>query len=118
MRNRSSIKVLESSLILKPVQMIKPYLLMKTQNDARSVNMKLMIQKWDNSAAIKLPESMLEQLGAKIGDCIEVDVQANTLTLRPARPRYKLADLLGQTTGSFPVVDGWDEMSSVGKEIF
>jgi antitoxin ChpS len=91
---------------------------MKIYSDASSVNMKLFIQKWGNSAAIKLPESMLEQLRAKIGDSIEVDVQANTLTLRTVRPRYKLADLLAQTTGSFPAVDGWDEMSPVGKEIF
>ena len=79
--------------------------------------MKLMIQKWGISAAIKLPEAMLEQLGAKIGDTIELDVQANTLKLRPARPRYKLADLLAQTTGSFSVIDGWDEMTPIGKEI-
>jgi antitoxin component of MazEF toxin-antitoxin module len=80
--------------------------------------MKLIIQKWGNSAAIKLPVSMLEHLGAKVGDTIEVDAQANTIKLRPAKPRYKLADLLAQMSDSFPMVDSWDEMLSVGKEIY
>ena len=80
--------------------------------------MKLIIQKWGNEAAIKLPKSMLRQLGAKIGDSVELDVQANTVILRRVKPKYKLEDLLAQMPGSFPMVDGWDDMSPVGKEIY
>lgn len=80
--------------------------------------MKLIIQKWDNGAAIKLPGLMLEQLGVKIGDSIEVQVQTNTLTLNVAKPRYKLDDLLAQMPEGLPMVDSWDEILPVCKEIY
>ncbi|NOT15279.1 MAG: AbrB/MazE/SpoVT family DNA-binding domain-containing protein [Methylotenera sp.] len=80
--------------------------------------MKLNIQKWGNSAAIRLPESILEQLDVKIGDSIEVNVQANIVTIRASKPKYKLADLLAQSHEGPPVVDCWENMLPVGKEIY
>lgn len=80
--------------------------------------MKLTIKKWGNSAAIRLPESMLAQLGAKVGDSIELDIQANIASLRAEKPQYKLADLLAQMHGSAPIVSDWDDMPPVGKEIY
>lgn len=69
-------------------------------------------------AAIRLPESMLVQLGAKVGDSIELDIQTNIASLRAEKPQYKLADLLAQMHGSVPIVSGWDDMPPVGKEIY
>lgn len=37
--------------------------------------MKLKIQKWGNSAKIKLSPRMLSKIGAKIGDTVEIDPQ-------------------------------------------
>ncbi|MGZ8261677.1 MAG: AbrB/MazE/SpoVT family DNA-binding domain-containing protein, partial [Methylotenera sp.] len=54
--------------------------------------MKLKIQKWGNSAAIRLPATMLTQIGATIGDAVEIDPKA----FHVAKPKYKLADLLAQ----------------------
>jgi antitoxin ChpS len=34
----------------------------------------------------------------------------------PARPRYKLADLMAEMPRGLPSVEGWDEMPSVGLE--
>jgi antitoxin component of MazEF toxin-antitoxin module len=78
----------------------------------RSQVMKLNIQKWGNSAAIRLPTAMLAQIGAGIGDSVEVDPAA----FRVAKPKYKLADLLAEMPDGLPMVDGWDTLEPVGKE--
>lgn len=82
--------------------------------------MRLKIQKWGNSAAVRLPASILAQLGVKVGDSFEVDVSAQVATLRAAKPKYKLADLLAQCDKNapppaempegLPRVEGWDAM--------
>lgn len=54
--------------------------------------MKLKIQKWGNSAAVKLPSSMLSKVGASIGDTVVVDPKA----FRVVKPKYRLNDLLDQ----------------------
>lgn len=80
------------------------------------VNMKLNIQKWGNSAAIRLPAAMLVQIGAAIGDAVEVDPEA----FRVAKPKYKLADLLVQCNKSAPPPADqalWDSMPPVGAEV-
>ena len=79
--------------------------------------MKLTIQNWDNSAAIKLSELMLEQLGVKIGDTIELDVQVGSTALRIAKPKYYLEDLLAQMPDGLPLVEDWDKILPVGKEL-
>lgn len=75
--------------------------------------MKLNIQKWGNSAAIRLPSSMLTQIGANIGDAVEVD----TTALKVAKPKYKLADLLAEMPQGMPRYEGWDEMQPIGYEV-
>jgi antitoxin ChpS len=74
--------------------------------------MKLNIQKWGNSAAIRLPAAMLAQIGAGIGDSVEIDPAA----IRVAKPKYKLADLLAEMPDGLPMVEGWDTLQAVGKE--
>ena len=59
---------------------------------------------------------MLKQIGASIGDAVEVDPQA----FRVAKPKYKLADLLAQCNKSAPApadMTSWERMPSVGAEI-
>lgn len=48
--------------------------------------MKLVIQKWGNSAALRLPAALLAQLGVQIGDAFEAELDKGALTLRPALP--------------------------------
>lgn len=74
--------------------------------------MKLNIQKWGNSAAIRLPAAMLAQIGAGIGDSVEID----PATIRVAKPKYKLAALMAEMPGGLPMVEDWDTLQSVGKE--
>lgn len=79
--------------------------------------MKLNIQKWGNSAAVRLPASILAQLGVHVGDAFEVDVSNGAATLRVAKPRYRLEDLMAEMPDGLPRVDGWDEMPAVGLEV-
>lgn len=78
--------------------------------------MKLNIQKWGNSAAVRLPTAMLAQIGATIGDSIEVDPDA----FKVAKPQYKLDDLIAQCNLDAPPpadMTAWDNMTPVGAEI-
>lgn len=45
--------------------------------------MELSIQKWSNSAAVRLPAALLEQLKVALGDKLEVDVRAESVMLKP-----------------------------------
>lgn len=77
--------------------------------------MKLKIQKWGNSAAVKLPPRMLSKIGAKIGDTLEIDPQDFRLVIR----KYQLDDLLDQCDKKAkPPTDmaKWDT-GQVGEEI-
>lgn len=80
--------------------------------------MKLSIQKWGNSASVRLPVTLLEQIGAGVGSSLEVSVTKEGLLLKPERrPHYKLTDLLAEMpAGELPSVEGWDDMPSVGQE--
>lgn len=79
--------------------------------------MKLNIKRWGNSAAVRLPASMLAQLGVQVGDSFEVDVASGVATLRVAKPKYRLADLMAEMPDGLPRVEGWDDMQAVGQEV-
>lgn len=80
--------------------------------------MRLSIQKWGNSASVRLPAALLEQIGAEVGSSLEVTVTKDGLLLKPEkRKTYKLSELLAEMPGdSFPRVEGWDETPAVGQE--
>ena len=82
--------------------------------------MKLSIQKWGTSAAVRLPSAMLAQLGVKIGDAFTVEVSARQAVLRAAKPRYTLDELLAQCDPNAPAPDlgGWDDAKPVGQEVW
>lgn len=77
------------------------------------------VQKWGNSAAMRLNAELLKQWGVKIGDAVEAQIADGALIMRPvsSRPVYRLADLLAEMPADgLPRVNGWDEMQVVGKE--
>lgn len=81
--------------------------------------MKLSIQKWGNSAAVRLPAALLDHLGIAAGDQLEVDIRPDGLMLKPARPRYSLAELLAQCDAGSPMaehMENWEGASAAGKE--
>lgn len=83
--------------------------------------MELAIQKWGNSAAVRLPAALLSQLGVALGDKLSADMQADGLVLRPARKTYSLADLMAQCDlKAAPPADvaGWEATKPVGQEVW
>jgi antitoxin MazE len=58
------------------------------------------IAKWGNSAALRIPASVLSQANLKAGDCFDLVVNPDqTITLKPIRKhKPKLADLLAAIT--------------------
>mgnify|MGYP000873262489 CR=1 FL=1 len=77
------------------------------------------VQKWGNSAAMRLNAELLKQWGVKIGDTVEAEIADGALIMRPVqtRPVYRLADLLAEMpSDGLPRVAGWDEMPALGKE--
>jgi antitoxin MazE len=60
--------------------------------------MRTEIAKWGNSLAVRLPKSLAADLGLSEGVPVELSIDAGRLVVAPARPKYRLADLLAQIT--------------------
>ena len=56
------------------------------------------IAKWGNSLALRLPKPVAADAGFSEGTPVELSVQNGKLIVAPARPKYRLADLLAQIT--------------------
>jgi antitoxin MazE len=56
------------------------------------------IQKWGNSLALRIPRAVAQQIKVSEGESVELKVDADALVIRPARRRYRLADLLRRVT--------------------
>ena len=52
------------------------------------------IQKWGNSLALRIPSAVARQLRVENGDAVEMIVESGALTIRAARPRYHLSNLV------------------------
>ena len=83
--------------------------------------MELSIQKWGNSAAVRLPATLLSQLGVALGDKLSAEMRPDGLVLRPARKAYSLADLMAQcdlTAAPPRDVEAWEGTKPVGQEVW
>ncbi|MBO3458250.1 AbrB/MazE/SpoVT family DNA-binding domain-containing protein [Aetokthonos hydrillicola Thurmond2011] len=49
---------------------------------------------WGNSLGIRLPQTIIHQMGLKQGDLVAISTEDNKIVLSPARPRYTLNELL------------------------
>ena len=83
--------------------------------------MELEIQKWGNSAAIRINRALLKQINAKIGVSLVAEVRNGGLFLKPvAEPEYSLDDLLASCTKDKMRLDAedraWLDDAPVGKE--
>jgi antitoxin component of MazEF toxin-antitoxin module len=83
--------------------------------------MELEIQKWGNSAAIRINRALLKQINAKVGASLVAEVRNGGLFLKPApEPQYSLDDLLVSCTKAKMRLDvedrAWLDDAPVGKE--
>lgn len=56
------------------------------------------IAKWGNSLALRLPRSMAESVNLQEGTPVKLRIEGGSIVITPARPKYRLADLLAQIT--------------------
>ena len=83
--------------------------------------MELSIQKWGNSAAVRLPTELLGMLKVSLGDKLTVDVRAEGVMLKAKRPTYSLTDLVAQCdmTAKEPEdMAVWNKVKPVGREVW
>ncbi len=52
------------------------------------------IAKWGNSLALRLPRNIAADAQLHEGTVVELRVEGKSLVVRPARPKYKLSELL------------------------
>ena len=84
--------------------------------------MEVKIQQWGNSAAIRLPATVLRQMSLVSGDVLVLDASEEVMTLKRAKtkPHYRLADLMAQCDLNAPEpaeLAEWDAMPHVGREV-
>lgn len=56
------------------------------------------VSMWGNSLGIRLPQTIIQQMGLKQGDLVAISTEGNKIILSPARPRYTLDELLKDVT--------------------
>lgn len=81
--------------------------------------MELSIQKWGNSAAVRLSTEFLSLLNVKLGDKLTVDIRPEGALLKPKRHVYALEDLVNQcdlNAGEPEDMATWRKMKPVGRE--
>ena len=75
------------------------------------------LRKAGGSLVMTIPKTFIEQNGLSDGSKVELRLSGKKLMVEaPAKPRYKLADLMAEMPARLPKVKGWDEMPSVGRE--
>ncbi len=52
------------------------------------------VAKWGNSLAVRVPRKLADAASLHRGSVVELSVVEGALMVRPARPRYRLEDLL------------------------
>jgi antitoxin ChpS len=83
--------------------------------------MELAIQKWGNSAAVRLPSTLLTQLKVALGDKLAVEIRPDGVMLTPARRAYSLTELLAQCDLNAPMpadMVSWQGLPQTGREIW
>lgn len=83
--------------------------------------MELSIQKWGNSAAVRLPTELLAILKVVLGDKLTVDVRADGVLLKAKRPAFSLDDLVARCDPSAPEPADmaiWSNVKPVGREVW
>ncbi|MGC7840737.1 AbrB/MazE/SpoVT family DNA-binding domain-containing protein [Pseudomonas wayambapalatensis] len=84
--------------------------------------MEVKIQQWGNSAAIRLPSTILKQMRLSVGSVLSLDTATGSLVFKPVRskPKYKLEDLMAQCDLGAPEPDelaAWNAIRPVGREV-
>lgn len=79
--------------------------------------MKIQIQKWGNSLALRIPKSFAVESKIKQGSTVEVSLESGKIIVFPvAEPEFSLDELLAKVTAE-NLHGEIDTGASVGKEV-
>ena len=79
--------------------------------------MKATVRKWDNSAAVRIPASVMEAMHLDLDEVVEVREETGRIVIEPVRQKtYELDDLLKGIT-SKNLHEPIDVGSPQGKEV-
>ncbi|MFT0866831.1 AbrB/MazE/SpoVT family DNA-binding domain-containing protein [Pseudomonas sp. CAM1A] len=84
--------------------------------------MQIKIQQWGNSAAIRIPSTVLKQMRLEVGSTLSLDTAGESMVLKPVRskPRYTLEELMAQCDLNAPEPEdmaAWNTMRPAGREV-
>lgn len=82
--------------------------------------MRAKVQKWGNSAAIRLPVAALEAAKLTVDQAVEIEAENGVLVIRPvdALPTYSLDELLaGVTPENLNIDQHWQAEPPIGREV-
>jgi antitoxin MazE len=60
--------------------------------------MRVRVQKWGNSLAVRIPDTLATTAGSEPGAEVELTLEAGRLWVTPSAPPYTRAGLLGRIT--------------------
>ena len=70
--------------------------------------MRSTVSRWGNSLALRLPRNIAEDLNLVEGSEVDLKADGGQLVATPAKPRYRLADMLATVSAQEKEVD-WGE---------
>ena len=80
--------------------------------------MKVIVKKWGNSAAVRIPSSVMAAAHVELDQAVEVREEQGRIVIEPVRRKgYKLDDLLGGITGKNQH-KSIDTGARIGKEVW
>jgi antitoxin MazE len=53
---------------------------------------------WGNSLGVRLPQSIVQQIGLRAGTTISISTEGDKIILSPTKPKYTLKELLKDVT--------------------
>lgn len=78
--------------------------------------MKVRIQKWGNSLAVRIPKALAEQTSIEMDSAADMSVERDRLVIRPVRKReYSLRELVSEISEK-NIHDEVDTGANVGRE--
>ena len=79
--------------------------------------MRVLLSKWGNSLAIRIPRAVAESLRVQEGQAVELTIEGDAVIMRSCQPRYTIEELVAEMRpGDEPEI--FDDVNSplVGRE--
>lgn len=75
------------------------------------------IQKWGNSQGIRIPKSILKEVGLKENDQVEIKVKDGGLFIAPVKKHKTLQERIAEYQGDYQCQE-WDTGKPQGNEVW